>query len=99
MAIIKRLPLGFLFIAGATSIIFSAAIWCQWDNEKKIHEERQISTVNRFASSVDSLLSTQELVLSFLEQSIVDGQELIDSDRITEEFDHGVLGIFPSKVT
>lgn len=88
MAIIKRLPLGFLFIAGATSIIFSAAIWCQWDNEKKIHEERQMSTVNRFASSVDSLLSTQELVLSFLEQSIVDGQELIGSDRITEEFDH-----------
>lgn len=35
MAIIKRLPPGFLFIAGVTSIIFSAAIWCQWDNEKK----------------------------------------------------------------
>ena len=88
MTLIKRLPVGFLFVVGATSIIFSAAIWCQWDNVKKIHEERQISTVNRFVSSVDSLLSTQEMLLSFLEQSLVNDQELIDSDIIAAKFEH-----------
>ena len=88
MTILKRLPIGFLFILGATLIIFSAAIWCQWDNLKNIHAERQISTVNRFASSVDSLLSTQEMVLSFLQQTIINGQELIDNDIIAAKFDH-----------
>ncbi|PLT24856.1 PDC sensor domain-containing protein [Pseudoalteromonas sp. MelDa3] len=87
MTIIKRLPIGFLFIFGATSLIFSAAIWCQWDNLKKIHAERQLSTVTRFASSVDSLLSSQEIMMLLLEQSIVSGQNLIDSEKIGGKFE------------
>ena len=87
MTIIKRLPIGFVFIFGATSLVLSAAIWCQWDNLKKIHAERQLSTVTRFASSVDSLLSSQEIMMLLLEQSIVNDQELIDSKKIGDKFE------------
>ena len=75
MTITKRLPVGFLCIFGATTALFSAAIWCQWDNLKSIHEERQISTINRFATNLDSFFATQAMVLSFIEQHILSGND------------------------
>ena len=87
MTITKRLPVGFLCIFGATTALFSAAIWCQWDNLKSIHEERQISTINRFATNLDSFFATQAMVLSFIEQHILSGNEPYDVEKVTSEFE------------
>ena len=102
MTITKRLPVGFLCIFGATTALFSAAIWCQWDNLKSIHEERQISTINRFATNLDSFFATQAMVLSFIEQHILSGNEPYDAEKVTSEFekvlnaniDISMMGIF-----
>ncbi|WP_165735411.1 EAL domain-containing protein [Pseudoalteromonas sp. C8] len=85
MKLVKKMPLIYFIFVGITSGLFSLATWHQWTSLNSSYELQQTYAVNRFASSVDSLLGTQSMFLMFIEEHILAENGADNRDKTKSE--------------